>query len=79
MKEKLKSIYKHILTCYKFYASLSLDYEFPCVNAFSFNEFISQTSLMMKRVNMDLSYLAAYILPKDKDYHYVREKSLVRY
>jgi hypothetical protein len=32
----MKKVYKHILSCYKYYTSIALHYEFPLVNSFSF-------------------------------------------
>jgi hypothetical protein len=49
------------------------------MNSLAFQEFISQTSLVMNRTDQDLSYLAAYVLPRDVEYLYVKEKSLVRF
>lgn len=41
LKTKVKTFYKNILACYKFYCAETLNYDMPCVNQQSFIDFIS--------------------------------------
>lgn len=53
------------------------------VNSFAFQQFVSHTSIMQKKlmtsIDLDLSYLSSHVLPRESNFLFVREKCLVRF
>lgn len=73
-----------IIAVYKYYASLSLNYEFPLINPPAFVEFIGKTKVMQKKlmssIDLDISFISTHsLLRESNNYTYVQEKCLVRH
>lgn len=72
LKDKMKENYNHLMAAYKYYASLSLNYNFPVINQMGFHEFVSQTNIMQKKlmnfVDLDLAFISSHVLPRGNEF-----------